>query len=52
MCYLPDVISSIIVDSLMKTQTIKFDVEDVGPIEIDVSEKTFEKVIEYFKKFQ
>jgi len=34
----------------MKTQTIKFDVENIGPVEIDVSEKTFEKVTEYFKQ--
>ena len=34
----------------MKTQTIKFDVEDIGPVEIDVSEKTLEKVAEYFKQ--
>jgi len=34
----------------MKTQTIKFDVENIGSVEIDVSEKTFEKVIEYFKQ--
>jgi hypothetical protein len=34
----------------MKTQTIKFDVENIGPVEIDVSEKTFEKVTEYFKR--
>jgi len=36
----------------MKTQTIKLDVEDIGPVEIDVSEKTFEKVTEYFKQLQ
>lgn len=34
----------------MKTQTIKFNVEDIGPVEIDISEKTVEKVAEYFKR--
>ncbi len=34
----------------MKTQTIKFDVEGIGPVEIDVSQKTLEKVAEYFKQ--
>lgn len=34
----------------MTTQTIKFNVEDIGPVEIDLSDKTFEKVIEYFKE--
>ena len=35
---------------MMKTQTIKFDVEDMGPVEIDISEKTFEKVVEYLEQ--
>ena len=34
----------------MKTQTIKFDVEGMGSVEIDVSQKTLEKVTEYFKQ--
>ncbi len=34
----------------MKTQTIKFDVKGVGPVEMDISEKTLEKVTEYFKQ--
>ena len=34
----------------MKIQTIKFDVEGMGPVEIDVSQKTLEKVTEYFKQ--
>ena len=34
----------------MTTQTIKFDVEGIGPVEIDVSQKTFEKVTEYFNQ--
>jgi len=34
----------------MKTQTIKFDVENIGPVEIDISEDTFEKVKNYFKQ--
>lgn len=34
----------------MNTQTIKFDVENIGPVEIDISEKSLEKVTEYFKR--
>lgn len=50
LCNNLDVITGIILDLLMRTQTIKFDVEDIGSVEIDVSEKTIEKVTEYFKQ--
>ena len=34
----------------MKNYAIKFNVKDVGPIEIDVSKSAFEKTVEYCKK--